>query len=78
MELIFLDRFSKNTEISNFMKIRLVEAKLFHAGGPASVRTDGQTNMTKPIVAFRTFLNAPKINWLMLFMKLISLFLGIL
>jgi len=41
----FLDRFSKNTQISNFIKILLVGAELFHA--------DGQTDMTKLIVAFR-------------------------
>jgi len=35
----FLDRFSKSTQISNFMKIRPVEAELFHAGG----QTDRQT-----------------------------------
>jgi hypothetical protein len=29
----FLERFSKNTQISNFMKIRLVGAELFHADG---------------------------------------------
>jgi hypothetical protein len=29
----FFDRFAKNTQISNFMKIRLVGAELFHAGG---------------------------------------------
>jgi len=27
----FLDRFSKNTQISNFLKIRPVGAELFHA-----------------------------------------------
>jgi len=32
----FLDKFSKNTQISNFMKIRPVVAQMFHAG----VRTD--------------------------------------
>jgi len=31
-------------------------AELFHAGG----RTDGQTDMTKLIVAFRNFAKAPK------------------
>ena len=39
--------FEKNTEISNFMKIRPVEAELFHA--------DGRTDMTKPMVAFPQF-----------------------
>jgi hypothetical protein len=34
------------------MKIRLVGAELFHA--------DGQTEMTKLIIAFRNFANAPK------------------
>jgi len=43
--LNLLDRLSKNTKISNFMKIRPVGAELFHA--------DGQTDMTKLIVAFR-------------------------
>ena len=35
------------------MKIRHVGAELFHA--------DGRTDMTKLIVAFRNFANAPKI-----------------
>jgi hypothetical protein len=34
------------------MKIRAVGAELFHA--------DGQTGMTKLVVAFRNFSNAPK------------------
>jgi len=38
------------------MKIRPVRAELFHADG----RTDGQPAMTKLIVAFRNFANAPK------------------
>ena len=50
--LNFLDSFSKNTHISNFMKIRPVGAELFHA--------DGRTDMTKLIVAFRNFSKAPK------------------
>jgi hypothetical protein len=44
--------FSKNTQISNFTKIRPVEAELFHA--------DVQTDTRKLIVAFRNFANAPK------------------
>jgi len=42
----------KNTQISYFMKIRPVGAELFHS--------DSGTDMTKLIVAFRTFANAPK------------------
>jgi hypothetical protein len=40
------------------MKIRPVKAELFHADR----RTDGETEMTKLIVAFRNIANAPK-NW---------------
>jgi len=38
------------------MIIRPVEAELFHA----DKRTDGRIDMTKLIVAFRNFANAPK------------------
>jgi hypothetical protein len=38
--------------MSSFIKIRPVGVELFHA--------DGQTYMTKLIVAFRNFVNAPK------------------
>jgi hypothetical protein len=48
---IFVGRFSKNTEISNFTKICPVGAELFHA--------NGQTYMTKLTVAFRNFVNVP-------------------
>jgi len=38
----FLDSFlSKNTQISNFMKIRLVGAGLLHVDGRTDGRTDG-------------------------------------
>jgi hypothetical protein len=50
--IFFLERFSKNPQISNFMKIRPVAAQLFHA--------DGRTDMTKLIVAFRNFAKASK------------------
>ena len=49
---IFLNIFSKNIQISNFIKICLVGAELFH--------TDGQTDMTKQIAAFGNSANAPK------------------
>ena len=48
----FLRRFSKSTEISNFIKICPVEAELCHA--------DRRTDMTKLIVAFRNFAEVPK------------------
>jgi len=50
----FLDTFSKNIEISNVMKIRPVWEP------SCSMRTDGQTDMTKLIVTFRYFVEAPK------------------
>ena len=43
-----------NIQISKFMKIRTVGAELFREGR----RVDGQTDMTKLIVAFRTFCSA--------------------
>jgi hypothetical protein len=51
MQLDFLDTFSKNSQIRNYMIIRPVGSKLFHA--------DGQTDMNLT-VAFRDFANAPK------------------
>jgi len=55
----FHDRFFKNTRISRFLKIRLVGAEMFHAGGQTKRRTYGWTNrqtyMTKQMVAFRIF-----------------------
>ena len=47
-----LDRLPKNAKISNFIKIRPVGAELFHA--------DGQTDVTKLLVKFAIFANAPK------------------
>jgi hypothetical protein len=41
--------------MSNFLKIRLLGVELFHVDG----RTNGQTDMTKLLVAFRNFTNAP-------------------
>ena len=55
-KLNFLDKCSKS-QVSNFMKIRPVRAELFHADR----QTDGRTDITKVIVPFRSFANAPKI-----------------
>ena len=42
------------------MKIRPVGAELFHEGGRKDEPTVRRTDMTKLIVAFRNFVNAPK------------------
>ena len=51
-----MDRFCKNVGISNSIRIHSVGAELFHADG----RTDRWTDMTKLIIAFSGFANAPK------------------
>jgi hypothetical protein len=48
--------FQKVLKIPNIMNIHLVGAELFHADRG----TDGRTDMTKLVVAFRSFANAPK------------------
>jgi len=40
---MFPDSFSKNTQISNLIKILLVAAELFHVDGRTDGRTDGYT-----------------------------------
>jgi hypothetical protein len=47
----------KKTQVLNFIKVRPVGAEFL-----AGRRTDGYTYMTNLIVAFRNFLNAPKLN----------------
>jgi hypothetical protein len=44
--LKFVDRFSKNTEMSNFLKIRSSGTDLLFADGRIDVQTEGQTDMT--------------------------------
>jgi hypothetical protein len=51
-----LDRFSKTTQIPNFMKIRQLEAELFHADR----QMDGRKDMTKLIVAVRNIADTVK------------------
>jgi hypothetical protein len=48
----FSIEFRKKAQISNFMEIRLLGSEFFHA--------DAHTDMTKLIIAFRSFSNAPK------------------
>ena len=48
-------KFSTNTQITDFKKIRRVVAE-FHADR----RRDGRTDITKLTVAFHNFANAPK------------------
>ena len=52
------------------MKIHVVGAYVFDAEGRTDKRTDGQTDMTKLIVAFRNFANAPKSGKRNLFIRL--------
>jgi hypothetical protein len=52
MNLTFFHKFSKNPQISNFMKIHPVEADVFHE--------DGWTSMMKLTVMFCNFANMPK------------------
>ena len=49
---ISLEKFSKNIQISNLMKIGILGAELFHADGRTDRQTDRQTD--------RHFVNAPK------------------
>ena len=59
IKLKFSRQFSlKYTLISNFMKIRPLGAESFHKDR----RADVQTDMTKLIIAFRHFANAPNIS----------------
>jgi hypothetical protein len=52
----FLNKFSKNNQISNFIKICPIGAAFFHADG----WMDGWTDTMKLIVALCNFENVPK------------------
>ena len=54
----FLDRFFEKPQISNLIKTRLVEAESLHADRQRE--RERRADMTKLIVAFRNFANAPK------------------
>jgi hypothetical protein len=51
-QFIFLDSFSKNTQISNFMKIRPVGAELFHVERRAALGNFANS----PIKSTRSFI----------------------
>ena len=51
----FFDRFKKKAQIPDLIKIRPVGAECYADGW-----TDRRTDMTKLIVAFRNFANAPR------------------
>jgi len=55
MNFEFLDIFSKNSQVLNFMKIHPVGG-----GVVTDVRTGRETDITKLIVAFRDFVKEPK------------------
>ena len=54
---IFLDKFSKNFHTKNLIQIRPVGAELFDGDEQIDSRTYWNTDMTKPIFAFRNFAN---------------------
>jgi hypothetical protein len=56
---VFLNRFSKNPQIPNFMKIRLMGDVLFEAKAQTD-RLTGRQDITKRMFAFRSFANAPE------------------
>jgi hypothetical protein len=56
MEVELSQKIFEKHQTSNFTKIHPVGAQCFHEGG----RADGRTDMTKMMVAFRNFANAPK------------------
>jgi hypothetical protein len=58
--LNFLDRFSRNPQISDIMITRSVGAELLHAHKERERETDRQTDKTKLTVAFRDYANEPK------------------
>jgi hypothetical protein len=56
VKLNYLDRFSKNLQVTNFMIICPVVAALFHV----DMWMDRRTHMMKLIIVFHNFMNVPK------------------
>ena len=55
-----LDRFSKNTQVSDLMRISPLGTEFFRAYGRTDGRTDRQTDMTNLIITFWKFPYAPE------------------
>ena len=64
LNLSILERLPKNTQLSNFIKIRPVRAELFHEDRRTERRrggvTNGQTGMPKLIVLYEILRTHPK------------------
>jgi len=58
--LNLLDRLKKNTQLPNFMNIRLLGAESFHADRRLEGQVDRRTDNTKLTVAFRNFTKSHK------------------
>ena len=58
LELFFPHRFSKNTQISDFLKFRRVGTEMFCG------RTDGQTGMARLTAAFCNIANGARGKWI--------------
>jgi hypothetical protein len=58
--LHFVDRYSTNNQITNFIKIRPVTAELFHADRQRENRKGGRTDIMNLIATFGNFAKAPK------------------
>jgi hypothetical protein len=62
MKLEFSGQIFEKYSCIKLLKNAPVGAELFHADRQTKRQIDGQTDMTKLIVAYRSFANAPKTN----------------
>ena len=60
LNLRVLNRFSKNHQVSDFIKIRPEEAEFVCTDRQTDGQTDGQTGMTELMIAFRNFAKGPE------------------